>query len=29
MIVVSPQTGTPREWNDFVRRQEGWTHFQP
>lgn len=20
-------TGTPSEWDDFVRRQEGWTHF--
>jgi FemAB-related protein (PEP-CTERM system-associated) len=26
-LTVGPFGGTPAEWDDFVRRQHGWTHF--
>lgn len=27
MTSVAPFDGTPAEWDGFVRRQQGWTHF--
>ena len=26
-LVIEPFTGRPAEWDEFVRRQSGWTHF--